>query len=133
MKKKEIRTLIAADGERVDWLANLPTSIGDLNQLQQSIKTEFKESAVERCRQQIKHAANSEKGGAASVQVRRSERAPRNIAIASEARRLMAPPSKRAPREICSMLKDNAIAQGLSIRQIRTILQDEGVLEKRRK
>lgn len=65
MKKNEIRTLIAADGERVDWLANLSTSIGDLKQLQQGIKSEFKESAVERCRQQLKQsAANTENGRA---------------------------------------------------------------------
>jgi hypothetical protein len=128
MKKKEIRTMIAADGERVDWLANLPTSIGDLNQLQQSIKTEFKESAVERCRQQIKHAANSEKGGAASVQVRRSAKALRNGELAREAVKLIA--GGHSPHDVCGIL---AQRQELSTRQIRTILQDEGVLEKRRK
>jgi hypothetical protein len=65
MKKNEIRTLIATDGERVDWLANLPTSITDLNRLQKGIKSEFKESAVERCRQQLKQsAANTENGRA---------------------------------------------------------------------
>ena len=128
MKKKEIRTLIAADGERVDWLANLPTSIGDLNQLQQSIKTEFKESAVERCRQQITHVANSQKGGAASVQSRRSELALRNKTIAEDARRKLA--AGYSEREICGMLAQQI---GLSAKQIRTILQDEGVLEKRRK
>lgn len=127
MKKKEIRTLIAADGERVDWLANLPTTIGDLNQLQKGIKTEFKESAVERCRQQLKHAADSEKGGAASVQVRRSAKALRNGELAREAEKLIA--GGHSPHEICGML---ALRQELSARQIRTILQDQGVLEKRK-
>lgn len=130
MKKKEIRTLIAADGERVDWLANLPTSIGDLNQLQQSIKTEFKESAVERCRQQITHAANSEKGGAASVQVRRSALALRNEEIAREAIRLKA--GRHADNEICSILAKRGRPWPSTPRQIRTILQDQGVLEKRK-
>lgn len=133
MKKNEIRSLIAANVEGVDWLANLPTAIGDLKHLQTSIKTEFKESAVERCRQQLKHGTSSKKGGDVSVQVRRSERAPRNNAIASEARRLMAPPSSRSPSEICGVLAQQEITQGLSTKQIRTILQNEGVLEKRRK
>lgn len=65
MKKKEIRTLIAGDVERVDWLANLPTAIVDLKQLQQSIKTEFKESAAERCRQQLNQSAVNRENGRA--------------------------------------------------------------------
>lgn len=133
MKKNEIRSQIAANVEGMEWLANLPTTIRDLKHLQKSIKTEFKESAVERCRQQLKHAANSEKGGAASVQVRRNALALRNGNIASEGRRLMEPPSNHSPQEICAILQKNAISQGLSTKQIRTILQDEGVLEKRRK
>jgi hypothetical protein len=132
-RNEHVLGILAGDVSQTRWMLGLNTAVRGFKELQSDISNERDKYAAEFARQQIKHAANSEKGGAASVQVRRSERAPRNIAIASEARRLMAPPSKRAPREICSMLKDNAIAQGLSIRQIRTILQDEGVLEKRRK
>lgn len=130
MKKNEIRSLIAANAEGVDWLANLPTAIGDLKHLQTSIKTEFKESAVERCRQQLKHAADSEKGGAASVQVRRSAKALRNRDIVREAGRLRA--AGRADSEICGILAGYRTTWPSTARQVRTILQDEGFLEKRK-
>ena len=101
--------------------------------LRQAIENEQDSRLIESETRETEHKSNAKKGGAASVQSRRSDLAPRNIAIANKARKLMAPPSKRAPCEICSILKDDDIAQGLSTKQIRTILQDEGVLEKRRK
>lgn len=122
--------MIAADVDQTDWFANIPTAIVGLKQLQEGIKTEFKESAAERCRQQIEHTASSKKGGEKSVQARRSALASRNEKIVMKARQLLA--SKKDPCEICSILASLQEAEGLSIRQVRVILQQAGVLEKRK-
>ena len=132
-KKGRVLEILAGDVSRTRWLLGLNTAVRGFKELQSDIANARDSFAAEFATRQLKHAANSEKGGAASVQSRRSERAYRNETIANEARRLMAPPSNRSPHEICGILAILDISQGLSTKQIRTILQDEGVLEKRRK
>jgi hypothetical protein len=126
-------SVISGDTEhkkRLRFALGLPTMDP---KLRQAIENEQDNRLIESETRETEHKCNSKKGGDVSVQVRRSERAPRNNAIASEARRLMAPPSSRSPSEICGVLAQQEITQGLSTKQIRTILQNEGVLEKRRK
>lgn len=103
-------------------------SATDSSRARKAITSLVISGAVERAKSKRQHVANSQKGGAASVQSRRSELALRNKTIAEDARRKLA--AGYSEREICGML---AQQKGLSAKQIRTILQDEGVLEKRRK
>ncbi len=132
-KKGHVLEILAGDVSRTRWLLGLDTAVRGFKELQSDIANARDSFAAEFATRQIKHVANSEKGGALSVQVRRSERTGRNKAIVDKARKLMAPPSDHAPNEVCSVIARDVISQGLSTKQIRTILQDEGVLEKRRR
>ena len=136
MKKPTALTLydvIRGDAEHKKRL-RFALSLSTMDQkLKQAIEDERDQRELDAEAEEAKHAVNSRKGGALSVQVRRSKLTGRNREIVDKARKLMAPPSNYAPYDVCGVIAKDVIAQGLSTKQIRTILQDEGVLEKRRK
>lgn len=111
--------------KRLKFELSLPTTDP---RLREAIEDERDRCASESATRQLKHAANSEKGGVKSGQERRDANVSRNGELALEAKKLIV--GGHAPHEICGIL---AQRQKLSAKQIRTILQDEGVLEKRRK
>jgi hypothetical protein len=83
--------------------------------------------AIDHAKSKGQHVANSKKGGAASVQARRSALIDRNEAIAEDARRKLN--SGHSKYEISGII---ARQNGLSARMIREILIEHGVLKKRK-
>ncbi len=130
-KKGQALEILAGDVSQTRWMLGLNTAVRGFKELQSDISSERDRYAAEFARHQIKHAADSEKGGAASAQVRRSALALRNEEIVREAGRLRA--AGRADSEICSILAMRGKPWPSTARHIRTILQDEGFLEKRGK
>lgn len=102
-------------------------SAADSSRARKAITSLVISGAVERAQSKRQHVANSQKGGAASVQSRRSELALRNKTIAEDARRKLA--AGYSEREICGIL---AQQKGLSDKTIREILREQGVLKKRK-
>lgn len=130
-KKGYVLEILAGDVAQTRWMLGLNTAIRGVKELQSDISSERDRFAAEFARRQIMHTANSEKGGAASVQSRRSAKALRNEEIVREAYRLRA--ARRGDSEICGILAKHGEPWPSTARQIRTILQDEGFLEKRGK
>lgn len=102
-------------------------SATDSSRARKAITSLVISGAVERAKSKRQHVANSQKGGAASVQSRRSELALRNKTIAEDARRKLA--AGYSEHEISGIL---AQQKGLSDKTIREILREQGVLKKRK-
>jgi len=126
MKKTEaipLSSLFAGDMELVNLALSLPTTDPVLAK---AIADERDRCAAEFAKGEFEHVINSKKGGEASVQARRSALASRNVNIADKARKLL---SKHAPGEVCAIVAKDAVARGLGVKSIRTILQEQGVLK----
>jgi hypothetical protein len=134
--KDKLNYAVLASGKtRVDYMLGLRTAIRGLKQWQVELADERDCCASEYAARYLRHSATSKKGGAASVQSRRAGNIVRDRDIAEEAKKLLS--NGHASHEICGILAKRFVnenkQENFSARQIRNILQEHGVLKKKRK